>query len=60
MNEEKDKKDIDLNKSEPDKSATTNKEEDSKTPSNITWTLNINKRTNLVYKVDIISARKSS
>jgi len=32
MNEEKDKKDIDLNKSEPDKSATTNKEEDSKTP----------------------------
>ncbi|RMW40793.1 MAG: methyltransferase domain-containing protein [Candidatus Nitrosopelagicus sp.] len=31
-----------------------------KTPSNITWTLNINKRTNLVYKVDIISARKSS
>ena len=33
MNEEKDKKDIDLNKSEPDKSATTNKEEDSKTPS---------------------------
>ena len=33
MLEEKDKKDIDLNKSEPDKSATTNKEEDSKTPS---------------------------
>ena len=33
MNEEKDKKDIDLNKSEPDKSATANKEEDSKTPS---------------------------
>ena len=33
MNEEKDKKDIDLNKSEPDKSTTTNKEEDSKTPS---------------------------
>ena len=33
MNEEKDKKDIDLNKSEPDKSATTNGEEDSKTPS---------------------------
>jgi len=33
MNEEKDKKDIDLNKSEPDKSATTNVEEDSKTPS---------------------------
>lgn len=33
MDEEKDKKDIDLNKSEPDKSATTNKEEDSKTPS---------------------------
>ncbi len=31
-----------------------------KTPSNIKWTLNINKRTNLVYKVDIISARKSS
>ena len=33
MNEEKDKKDIDLNKSEPDNSATTNKEENSKTPS---------------------------
>jgi len=33
MNEEKDKKDIDQNKSEPDKSTTTNKEEDSKTPS---------------------------
>ena len=33
MNEEKDKKDIDLNKSELDKSTTTNKEEDSKTPS---------------------------
>ena len=33
MNEEKDKKDVDLNKSEPDKSTTTNKEEDSKTPS---------------------------
>ena len=33
MNEEKDKKDINLNKSEPDKSATINKEEDSKTPS---------------------------
>ena len=33
MNEEKDKKDIDLNKSEPDKSATTNKKEDSKAPS---------------------------
>jgi len=33
MNEEKDKKDIDLNKSEPDKSTTTNNEEDSKTPS---------------------------
>ena len=33
MNEEKDKKDIDLNKSEPDKNETTNKEEDSKTPS---------------------------
>jgi hypothetical protein len=31
-----------------------------KTPSNITWTLNINKRTKLVYMVDIISARKSS
>ena len=31
-----------------------------KTPSNIPWTLNINKRTKLVYKVDIISARKSS
>jgi len=31
-----------------------------KTPSNIIWTLKINKRTNLVYKVDIISARKSS
>ena len=33
MKEEKDKKDIDLNKSEPDKSATINKEEDPKTPS---------------------------
>ena len=33
MNDEKDKKDIDLNKSEPDKSATTIKDEDSKTPS---------------------------
>jgi len=33
MNEEKDKKDINLNKSEPDKSATINKEEDSNTPS---------------------------
>ena len=33
MNEEKDKKDIALNKSEPDKSTTTNKEEDSKNPS---------------------------
>ena len=33
MNEEKDKKDINLNKSELNKSATTNKEEDSKTPS---------------------------
>jgi len=33
MNEEKDKKDLDLNKSEQDKNATTNKEEDSKTPS---------------------------
>ena len=33
MNDEKDKKDIDLNKSEPDKSATTDKEEDSKTRS---------------------------
>ena len=33
MNEEKDKKDIDLNKSEPDKNENTNKEEDSKTPS---------------------------
>ena len=33
MNDEKDKKDIDLNKSEPDNSATTNKEENSKTPS---------------------------
>ena len=33
MNVEKDKKDIDLNKSEPDKSATTIKDEDSKTPS---------------------------
>ena len=32
MNVEKDKKDIDLNKSEPDKSAITNVEEDSKTP----------------------------
>ena len=32
MNDEKDKKDINLNKSEPDKSATTNMEEDSKTP----------------------------
>ena len=31
-----------------------------KTPSNIMWNLKINKRTNLVYKVDIISARKSS
>tara|TARA_B100000029_G_scaffold415687_1_gene419597 strand:- start:34 stop:912 length:879 start_codon:yes stop_codon:yes gene_type:complete len=30
------------------------------TPSNITWTLKINNRTNLVYKVDIISAMKSS
>ena len=33
MNDEKDKKDIDLNKSEPDKSGTTNVGEDSKTPS---------------------------
>jgi len=31
-----------------------------KTPSNIIWTLKINHRTNLVYKVDIIHARKSS
>ena len=31
-----------------------------KTPSNILWALKINKRTNLVYKVDIISATKSS
>tara|TARA_B100000029_G_scaffold410664_1_gene412657 strand:- start:32 stop:910 length:879 start_codon:yes stop_codon:yes gene_type:complete len=31
-----------------------------KTPSNTNWTLKINKRTNLVYKVDVISARKSS
>jgi len=31
-----------------------------KTPSNIKWILNINERTNLVYKVDIISARKAS
>ena len=33
MNDEKDKKDIDLNKSESDKSATTDMEKDSKTPS---------------------------
>ena len=33
MNEEKDKKNIDLNKSEPDKSATANKEDGSITPS---------------------------
>ena len=33
MNEEKDKKDIDLNKSEPDNSATTNNEVNSKNPS---------------------------
>ena len=33
MNEEKDKKDIDLNKSEPDKSTASSKGEDSKTPS---------------------------
>jgi len=31
-----------------------------KTPSNIIWDLKINERTNLVYKVDIISARKNS
>ena len=31
-----------------------------KTHSKIIWTLKINNRTNLVYKVDIISARKSS
>ena len=31
-----------------------------KSPSNIIWNLKINDRTNLVYKVDIINARKSS
>jgi len=31
-----------------------------KVPSNITWNLKINDRTNLIYKVDIIHARKSS
>jgi len=31
-----------------------------KIPSNINWNLKINERTNLVYKVDIISARKFS
>ena len=31
-----------------------------KTPSKIIWTLKINNRTNLVYKVDIISATKTS
>ena len=31
-----------------------------KTPSKINWNLKINERTNLVYKVDIISARKFS
>ena len=31
-----------------------------KTPSKINWNLKINERTSLVYKVDIISARKSS
>ena len=29
-------------------------------PSSVNWSLKINKRTNIVYKVDIISARKSS